>query len=165
MNAVELPHSQPGDDQQQRRQVADRLERRQHADQHRADRHQQNRDEQGGLAAAHVADAADDDAAERARQEAEPVGEEGRQQGRDLVARGKEFAREVDGDEGKDGEIVPFEHVADDGGGDGLAGLCRRGFVHGDPPPAGAAVRPAGPSISARARTVFPARFVACDLW
>jgi hypothetical protein len=78
-----------------------------------------------------VADAADDDAAERARQEPQPVGEEGREQRRDFVARGEKLARDVGRHEGIDREVVPFEHVADDGGGDGSARLGRRYLVHG----------------------------------
>ena len=49
----------------------DRLVARDQANQHGADHHQEDRQQKGGLAPLHVADAADHDAAERAREEAD----------------------------------------------------------------------------------------------
>ena len=73
----------------------------------------------------HADAAADDDAAKRTRQEAEPIREEGREQRRDFVARGKELARDMDRHERIDREVVPFEHVADRACGDYRACLVR----------------------------------------
>ena len=122
---------QPRDDEQQRRRDADRRVGRQEADQHGADRHQRDGDEQRGLAPMRVADAAENDSAERARDEAEPIGEEGREQRGDFIALRKEFSRDDDRHKGVDREIVPLEHVADDRRADGAARLRLTAITHG----------------------------------
>ena len=66
--------------QQDRRPDADRLIGRQQADGDRAERHQEDGEHQRRLAAPGVAEAADHDAAERPRQEADAIGREGGEQ-------------------------------------------------------------------------------------
>ena len=125
---------QAGDDEQQRRRDADRRVGRQDADQHRADRHQRDGDEQRGLASVRVADAAENDSAERARDEAEPIGEERREQRGDFIALRKKLPRDVDRDVGVDRKIVPLEYVADHGRADGAARLRLTRIIHGSLP-------------------------------
>lgn len=109
---------QTGDDEEERRYDADRLVGRQEADQHRPRGHQHDGEKERGLAAAGVAEPADDDPAERARHEAEAIGEKGRQQRRYLVLRREEFLGDGGGDIRIHGKVVPFENVADDRGSD-----------------------------------------------
>src|SRR4051794_14559711 len=71
-----------------------------------------------------VADTAENDAAERPGQEPEAIGEERREQRRDLIAGRKEFPCEDHRDVAVDRKVVPLEHVADDGGGYRLPRLC-----------------------------------------
>src|SRR5439155_21266908 len=81
-----------------------------------------------------IADPSDHDAAERPNHETDAEHREGREQLRDLVAGWKEVLADDAGQIGVDREIVPFEHVADDGRPDRLADLDFLWFVHGFPP-------------------------------
>ena len=133
MKAVEVPHSPPAAkplhdakrNQQDRRPDADRLIGRQQADADRAERHQEDGQHQRRLAAFGVAEAADHDAAERPRQEADAIGREGGEQRGGRIAVREELCGDQPGEISIDTEIVPFEQVADCCGQDRLVGLVR----------------------------------------
>src|SRR5712675_1340157 len=72
------------------------------------------------------AEAADHDAAERPRQEADAIGREGGEQRGGRIAVREEFCRDQPGEIGIDAEIVPLEQVADRCGPDRLAGVVRQ---------------------------------------
>src|SRR5579862_4548374 len=84
--------------------------------------HQRERENHGGLAAEPVAHAADDDAADGAGDESDAEGGEGGEQARGGRARREKDAADVDGEKGIVQEIVKFEGVAEDYGGDMLGG-------------------------------------------
>ena len=130
--------------QQDRRPNADRLIGRQQAEADRAERHQEDGEHQRRLAAFGVAEAADHDAAERPRQEADAIGREGGEQRCGRIAAREELCGDQPGEISIDAEIVPFEQVADCCGQDRLVGLVRhirawrgqnRSFRHWITPP------------------------------
>jgi hypothetical protein len=130
---------QPGDQHEERPGDADAGIARDEADQNGARGHQHDRQDEGGLAPPGIADPPDDDAADRTRQEADAVDGEGREKLADVIARGKEGLADDGCQEAVDGEIIPFEHVADDRRRDGLpAGLPNHSIryrSHVAPPP------------------------------
>ncbi|CUI51816.1 Uncharacterised protein [Achromobacter xylosoxidans] len=106
-----------------------------------ADRGQAH-DDQGGhqrlLAADAVAQVAEDDAAQRARQEAGRKGAERGHGADERIGRGEEdLAEHQGGGGGVDVEVIPLDGGADEGGGRGAHGLARRrsmgGSGHGFP--------------------------------
>jgi hypothetical protein len=106
--------------QQQRRRRSDRLTIGQKADADRARGHQKNGGCQRGLAAAQVSEAADDDAADGPDDETDAECGECSEQGRCLVRPGKEFTADGARSVRVNREVVPFEHIADRGGGNRL---------------------------------------------
>src|SRR6266581_895610 len=95
------------------------------------------------------AEAADHDAAERPRQEADAIGREGGEQRCGRIAAREELCGDQPGEISIDAEIVPFEQVADCCGQDRLVGLVRhirawrgqnRSFRHWITPPCFAAI-------------------------
>ena len=111
-----LDHAQQRE--QDRRRHAQRLVARQDADQEGRDRHRRHREGERGAPAETVADIADQCAAHGPHQEAHGEDAEGRQHLRHLVLLRKEGAADGGGEVAVDGEIVPFEHVADGAGRD-----------------------------------------------
>ena len=105
-------------DEQDRREPTDALVGRQKADGGGGEAHDQDGDQEGVLAADHVAEAAEDQRAERPHQEAGGVGGEGGQQGGGVVALGKEQRGEERRQGGVQIKVVPLEHGAQRGGED-----------------------------------------------
>ncbi len=107
-------------DHQDRREPADRRVRRQQAHEEGRRAHEDDGDEERVLPSDEVADAAEDERAERAHEEAGGVRGEGRQQRGRLVAGRKEQR----GEEGRQHrvqiEVVPLEHRAERGREDDL---------------------------------------------
>ncbi|MCY1494607.1 hypothetical protein D9M68_284820 [compost metagenome] len=129
--------------QRDRRPYADFRVDRQHADAGGGDAHHDQGDHQGVLAADPVAEVAEDDAAERAGDEAGPQRDEGQQRGQARVhVAGEEHLAEYQrGGQAIDVEVIPLDGGADEGGDTRLAGLLveggvvrRRCAVHGASP-------------------------------
>jgi hypothetical protein len=116
---------EPADHQQDRGEDADRRPGRDEADADGADRHHEDGQDEGRLTPAHVADAADHDAAHGPGHEADAEGGESGEQRADLVCGREEGLRDDGGQIAVDREIVPFQDVADDGGADSLPGFHR----------------------------------------
>ncbi len=89
----------------------------------RAERHQEDGEHQRGLAALGIAEAADHDAAERPRQEADAIGRKGCEQRGGRIGVGEELCGDQPGEISVDAEIVPFEQIADRRGQHRLVGL------------------------------------------
>ncbi len=106
--------------QQDRRPDADLRIGRQHADQRRRQAHDDDRDEEGVLAADQVADAPEQERAQRAHGEAGAEGREAREERRRVVARREEERREEHGEGAVQVEVVPLEDGAERGGEDHL---------------------------------------------
>src|SRR5262249_41819991 len=128
--ACREPLHKSSDHEQERRNKTDRSIGRQNANHHGAGSHHENRKHQGHLTAACIAEATNEDSTERSRHETEPVGKKGRKQGRHIVAWREKILRDHAGDKRVNCEIVPLEHVADDGGGHRLATIGFIGLLH-----------------------------------
>ncbi len=103
-------------DQQDRGGDADALVAGQQADRGGRDAHQEQGDDQGGLAAELVAEVAEDDAAERAGEEADPEGGEGDEGAEGAFEFGEEHLVEDEGGGGSvDVEVEPLDGGADEG--------------------------------------------------
>ena len=89
--------------------------------------HDRDGDEEGVLASDQVADAAEDQRAERTDQEARGEGEQGEDVAGGLVELGEELGADDDGKGAVEVEVVPFEHRAQRGGDDHLAFLAEIG--------------------------------------
>jgi hypothetical protein len=113
------PLDHPQQRQQQRRGQADRRVGRQQADRERRAPHHQQADDQQLFAADPVAEVAEDQAAQRARDEPHGVGGE-RQHGADQrVGLGEEDVVEHErGGRAVEEEVVPLDRRADEAGGD-----------------------------------------------
>ena len=92
---------------------ADLRERRQQPDEKCRQTHHHDGHEEGVFASDQVADAAEDQRAERAHQEARRVGGEGRQQRGGVVAGWKEQRREERCERRVEIKVVPLEHRAE----------------------------------------------------
>ena len=121
------PLDQPRHHQQCGRRHANAGIARQHADQHGAERHRHDGERQCGLPPARVAEATNDDAAQRAHQESDAEHGEGSQQGGGAIAAGKEDPANRRCEEHVDAEVVPLQHVANRGGEHRLAGFVQCG--------------------------------------
>ena len=97
------------------RRPADRREGRQQADGERREAHHDDRDEERVLASDEVADAPEEQRAERADQEAGGIGRERRQQRGGVVALGEEQDREERREHRIEIEVVPLEDGAERG--------------------------------------------------
>ena len=124
-----LHHAQQGE--QQRRGQPEHVVARQHADQEGRHRHRRHREGERRRAADAVTDMAEQRAADRPHHEADGEHAERRQHLGDLVLLGKEGAADRGGEVAVDGEVVPFEQVADGAGGH----QARRAPVHQDVSP------------------------------
>src|SRR5260221_5802319 len=113
-------HESEGDEEQGRG-PADGLERGQQADQERGPAHEQNRDEEGVLAADEIPDAPEHDRAEGPHEEARGIGRERRKQRRGVVTLGEEQRREERREGGVQVEVVPLEYRPERGSEDYLA--------------------------------------------
>ena len=81
----------------------------------RADGHHRNRKKQRCLTATAVRVSTQQDAADRPRQEGQGEGTEGQQQGSGRVTRGEERPGEIDREIRIDGDVEPFERIAERG--------------------------------------------------
>jgi hypothetical protein len=77
-------------------------------------RHHRDRELERALATQPVPDAAEDDPAEWPHQVAGGKNAEGVQQGRDVVVRRKELPPDDGREIAEDGEVIPFEDIADE---------------------------------------------------
>jgi hypothetical protein len=108
------PLNQAEEHQQHRGGHADLGVRGQQPEQRGGQRHHRDRELERSLAAQPVTDAAEDDPAERSHHVAGGKDAEGVQQGRDVVIRRKELPPDDGREIAEDGEVVPFEDIADD---------------------------------------------------
>ena len=119
--AAERQPLQHADEQQRnRRRDADGVIRRQESDGRRRAAHDEQRHQEGALAADEIADAAEEQRAERPHDEADGEGGEIRDEGQRVVAGGIEERRDDRGQAAEDIEVVPLDHRADGGRGDDL---------------------------------------------
>jgi hypothetical protein len=102
-----------GQEQQDGRQPAHLLVRRQEGDHHRAAGHQQDGQQHPGLAALEVGEAAEQQATERPEEERQGVGRRGTDQRQRLVLRGEELAGEEDDERRVHRPVEPLDGVAD----------------------------------------------------
>ena len=116
---------QARDHDQHRRPHADLVVGRREADQRRAARHQQNGQRERRLSADLVRVHAEHDAAHRPHEKAHAEGRDGEQQRGQFIAGRKEQLRDDHREKAVDGEVEPFEPVAEHGGDNGAAPLLR----------------------------------------
>ena len=115
---------QPQDDQQQRRQPADLLIRRQNSDSHGRETHEEHADEEHGLAAVGVAPVTQKECTNRTSDVADTVGRQRGDDGDRRVPFGEEDLRENQRRCGRiDKEIVVLQRGANPPAGGGLPGL------------------------------------------
>ena len=100
--------------------VADRLERRQHADQRGGAAHDDQRHEERVLPPDQVADATEEQRPERADDEPDREGHQVDDQREQVVARRVKQRRDDRGERPEDVEVVPLDHRPRGGGGDHL---------------------------------------------
>ncbi|MDT4836226.1 hypothetical protein FQZ97_699140 [compost metagenome] len=120
-----LEHTQA--DQDDRRRHTDGGVSGQQADGEGGQAHQQDGDQEGVLAADHVAEAAEHQRPERANQEAGGECHQGEDEGRGVVDPGEELLADDGGQGAVEKEVVPLEDRAQGGREDHLALVPRRG--------------------------------------